>query len=121
MPGRRNDVTDPPARHAVGLRHPIHDDRAFAHAVQRDGRDVRGAVVKNVLVDFVGDRQNVPLLAEPGDDFEFLRDENLAGRIVRRIDNDGFGLVVECRGQFRFIERPVRTREAERIGELRRK
>ena len=34
--------------------------------------------------------------------------EDLPGRIVRRINNDGFGLVVECGGQFRLVEGPVR-------------
>ncbi len=35
--------------------------------------------------------------------------ENLSRGIVRRINNDGLGLVVECRGQFGLIKSPVRT------------
>ena len=67
-----------------------------------------GTVINDVLVDFVGDRQDVPLLAEPGNELQLFAVEHLTGRIIRRINNDGLRAVVECRGQFFFIKRPVR-------------
>ena len=45
--------------------------------------DVLGAVVEDVLVDFVGDGERVELLAERGDEFQLFAVEDAAGGIVR--------------------------------------
>ena len=64
-----------------------------------------------MFVDFVGDGQNIPLLAKVSDQLKFLAAEDLSGRIVRRINNDGLRLVVEGRREFVFVEGPVRLAE----------
>src|SRR2546430_5773036 len=51
-------------------------------------RSVFGAVVQNVLVDFVGDAVGVPPYAEVADEFELGSRENFASRIIGRVQND---------------------------------
>ena len=66
-----------------------------AHAVDRGHGNMLRAVVKNVLVDFVGDAISVPTNAEVADEFEFPARENFASGIVWRVENDGFGVRAE--------------------------
>ena len=47
-----------------------------------------GIVVEDVLVDLVGDRERAPLLAQTGDELQLFAREDLAGRVVRRVDDD---------------------------------
>jgi hypothetical protein len=47
------------------------------------------SVEHQVLVDLVGDRQQVVLDAQGGDCLELLQAEHGAGRVVRRVDQDG--------------------------------
>ena len=49
------------------------------------------AVVDDVLVDLVGDRQQVVLAAERGDRLELGAREHLPGRVVRAVEDDGTG------------------------------
>ena len=70
---------------------------------------MRGAVINDVFVDFVGDGEDIPFLAELGDELQLFAAEHLTGRVIRRINNDGLRVVVEGRSQFLFIERPVRA------------
>ena len=62
------------------------------------------AVVQNVFVDLVGDRDDVPLVAEVGDRLKLFAGKDLAGRIVRRVDDDRLGVRVEGGGQLIGIE-----------------
>ena len=66
-----------------------------------------GAVVQNVFVNFVGDRQHIPFLAEIGDKLELFAAEYLPCWVIRRINNDRLRLVVERCRQFRFVKRPI--------------
>ena len=66
-----------------------------------------GAVVNNVLVDFIGNAISVPAHTEVADEFEFRAGEYLARGIVGRVENDGFGVRAEGGGQFFFVEGPV--------------
>ena len=65
------------------------------------------AVVEDVLVDLVGDRDHVPLPAERGDLLELLAGEDGAGRVVRVAEDDGLGPVVEGGGQLVGVEGPA--------------
>ena len=85
---------------------------AVAHALERGHGDVPGAVVEDVLVDFVGDGEGIPAHAEIADGFEFLAGEHLAGGIVRRIDDDGLGARAKGARQFVAIEAPGGRMEA---------
>jgi hypothetical protein len=64
-------------------------------------------VVEHVLVNFVGDGVSVPADAKIADGFDFGASENFAGRIIRGVQNDGFGGRAERSGQFLRIERPI--------------
>ena len=105
--GRRNRPADTPAGDAVGLRQAVDRHRAIGHPINRRDRNVPVTVVGNVLVDLIRDRSRVPFAAERADRFELLSGEHLAGRVVRRIDDDGLRAGVERRGQLVGIERPV--------------
>ncbi len=52
---------------------------------------VLGAVVKNVLVNLVGDGQRVELLAQLRNQLQALAVEHAAGGIIRRVDDDRLG------------------------------
>ena len=63
------------------------DDRPLGHPGQGRQRDVL-AVVDDVLVDVVGQGDDVVLLAEAGDELELGPVEDLARRVVRRVHDD---------------------------------
>ena len=65
------------------------------------------AVVDHVLVDLVGDREDVVPLAQLGDDLELAARENLAGRVVRAVEDDRLGPRREGARQAIGIEREV--------------
>ena len=77
---------------------------------------MRVAVVNDVLVDLVGDREHVPLLAELRDELQLCPGEDLACRVVRRVDDDGARPIVERRGQLLLVERPVRLAQPHEAG-----
>ena len=104
---RSENPAHAPSGDTVGFREAIDDDGAVAHAVDGGHGHVLCAVVKNVLVDFVCDAVGVPADAKVADKFEFRAGENFAGGIVRRIQNDGFGVGTEGAGEFFFVKRPV--------------
>ncbi len=66
------------------------------------------AVIKNVFVNFIGDGEDVEFNAQVADQFQFATGEHLAGRVVRRIHDDRFGLMVKSRPQFALIEESTR-------------
>ena len=119
--GRRNRPAHPPSRDAERLRQAVDGDGAIGHAVDRRDRHVLVAVVDDVLVDLVGDRQHVPLLAEPGDELQLVPGEDLPGRVVRRIDDDGARVVVERRRELLLRRTSSRARAAARSAARRRR
>src|SRR5438034_9733874 len=63
-------------------------DRALTHPGKgRDGH-VLAILVRDVLVDLVGDRDRVVLSAELGDHGQLFGGEDLAGGVVRRVHDD---------------------------------
>ena len=86
---RRHRVADAPAGDGVGLRDPRDGDRAVGHAGQRRDRRVAVAVVDDVLVDLVGDREQVVLETHLRDRLQLGPREHLAGGIVRAVEHDG--------------------------------
>jgi hypothetical protein len=66
-----------------------------------------GVVVKNMLVHFIGDGDDVMLQAQLGDGPQLVAREDFAGGIMRRVDDNRPGPRVECRGQFVGIEVPA--------------
>ncbi len=86
--GGSDRVPDPPARHRVRLRDPRDRHGALRHSRQRRDRRVAEAVVDDVLVDLVGDREQVVLDAERGDRLELGAREDLPRRVVRAVEDD---------------------------------
>ena len=66
-----------------------------------------GSVINDVLVNLVGDGQDIPFLAETPDELQFLATEDLARRVIRCIDNNGLRLVIERRRKFFLVKRPA--------------
>src|SRR2546423_5275790 len=62
------------------------------------------ALVADVLVDLIRDRDDVVVLAEPGDRLELWPREHPAGRIVRCVDDDRSGAWRERLGELIGIE-----------------
>ena len=71
-----------------------------------------GAVIDDVLVNLVGDGEGVPAQAEFANKFQFLASEDLAGRIIGSIHNDGFGPGAEGAREFLAVKFPFRRMEA---------
>ena len=105
--GRGDHPAHAPACHRVRLRHRVDRDGPVGHAGQRGERDVL-ALEHDVLVDVVGERKQVVLQAEVRDEFELVAPENLAGRVVRRVDDDRPGPRRHGGAQLIGVDRPVR-------------
>ena len=103
---RGDDPADAPTGDRVGFGHRIDEHRAVAHVRQRDGGDVGGAIEENVFVDFVGDGEAIVLFAKRGDEFEFGAPKDLAGGVIGRVDDDGFGARVEGLAELVGVEGP---------------
>ncbi len=102
---------DPPPGHGVRLRQRADRDGPVLEAGDRAGRNVAEPVVRDVLVDLVGEHDRVPALAQFGDHLELVAREHLAGRVVRRVDHDAARALVERGRELPLVERPVRRRE----------
>src|SRR5581483_9020608 len=79
---------------------------ALAHAGQGGQRRVR-AVEDQVLVDLVGDGEEIVAAAQLGHLIERVGGEHLAGRVVRRVEEDEAGACGDGGGQVVGIEVPV--------------
>src|SRR5262249_36591898 len=82
-------VADAPTRDRVGLRDPGDGDGALGHARQRGDGNVLSAVVDDVLVDLVGDGEQVVAEGQIGDLLQLRRREDLAGGVVGAVEDDG--------------------------------
>ena len=74
------------------------------------------AVVDDVLVDLVGDRDDVPLPTERGDGLQRLAGEDRPGRVVRVSEDDGLRPVVERGSQLVEVEGPAGGRKTANRG-----
>jgi hypothetical protein len=67
------------------------------------------AVVRDVLVDLVGDGDRVVLTAQRRDELQLFAREDLAGRVVRRVDDDRLGLRRERRAKLLLLDLELRA------------
>ena len=111
---RRDRPAHAPSGHAVSLRHPIDGDGPLAHSFQAGNRNVFRPIVKNVLVDLVGDGKHVKFHAQIANQFQLCASEYFSRRIIRSIQDDRLGLVMKRRPQFALVERPLSVRHARR-------
>ena len=112
-----HDPADPPSGHRERLARARDRHGPLGHPLQRRDRDVL-AFVADVLVDLVGDRDDVVLAAEPRDRFELGPGEHTACRIVRCVDDDGLRARAERAGELVRVEfeggRPKRHEDRRR-------
>src|SRR5208283_5474158 len=92
-------IPNPPAGYAEGLREARDGDRPLVHVADRGQAHVAVLVVHDVLVDLVGDRQDVVVFTEIRDDTEFRLREDPPGRIVGGVEQDRLRLLPEGRLQ----------------------
>src|SRR5258706_503342 len=83
----RTDVADAPARHRVGLRKPVHQHGALAHAWDLNHAGVHAAV-DETAVNFVGEHEQIVALCDLSDLRELGALDYGAGRIVRVAQQD---------------------------------
>ena len=97
--GRRDAVTHSPTRDRVSLRHRVHDDCSFAHAVELGHRDVFDLCaftrVENVLVNLIGEAECIELLTKSGNELHLFETKDFSRGIVGIANDDRFGLLVE--------------------------
>ena len=70
-----------------------------------------GAIVEDVVIYFISNRQTVPALTEAGNQLQFMPLKDLARGVVWRIDDDGLGVAVKGPFQFLGIKTPIRWPE----------
>ncbi len=73
------------------------------------GRDVLGAVVQEVLVDFVGDDEEIVLDGEIGDDFKLGAGEDFAAGIGWGVDDDAAGTRGDGGAEVVEVDGPCRS------------
>ena len=66
-----------------------------------------GAIVEDVVVYFISNRQAVPALTEVGNQLQFIALKDLARGVVWCIDDDGFGVSVKRPLQLLVIKAPA--------------
>ena len=94
------------------LEKPRDHDRPLAHAGQRGGRDMARAVVDEVLVNLIGEEEEVVLAAGAGRRLRVPRREDFAAGVGRRVEDDGAGARGDGGAQGVEIERPSPARPA---------
>ena len=67
-------VAKPPPRHAERLAESRHDDRAFPHPIERSRTNVLRSVVDEVLINLIGEDEQIMLARSVCNRFEFARD-----------------------------------------------
>ena len=82
-------------------------DRALRHTGEGGQRDVPGAVVDEVLVDLVGDGQDIALDADPGHRVELGGTEHAPRRVVGRVEQDHPGPWPDSGGEGGGVEGEV--------------
>ena len=110
------EIADPPSGDAEGFGEAGDGDGALGHSWEGSGADVAEAVVEEVLVDLVGDDEEVVLDGKGGDGFEFLAGEDFAAGIGRGINDEAAGAGRDGGAEAGNVERPVRRFERDGDG-----
>ena len=114
--GGCGDVAEAPAGDGEGLRESRHDDGALAHAFERGGADVPVAVVEEVLVNLIGEEEEVVLAAGGGDCFDLRQGEDLAAGVGGGVEQDGAGARGDGGLERVGVEVPVRLGQRHQDG-----
>ena len=107
------DPADLPASEPEGFGRRGDGEGALGHAGQGGDGDVSGAVEHQVLVDLVGDHQQVVLDGQTGHPGQFVSIKDLAGWVMRRVEEDHSGRGTDRRDQVLRIEGVVRCVEGD--------
>ena len=91
MNSGKDAVSESPTGHRVALGEAVKDDGPIYHVVELGDGGVRTVVI-HVLVDLVGKHDEVVLDGDLGDPLKVLVGYDAAARVVRRVDDDEFGV-----------------------------
>src|SRR5262245_15431965 len=92
--GGRNEIAEPPAGHRVRLREAVEDECAIR---ELEDRPVT-SLIREPVVDLVGDDHWPTIRAERRDGAEAVRSEHGSGGVAWRVDHDRFGTRPEAPG-----------------------
>ena len=87
-PGGRGKVAHPPSGHRVRLGEAVDGDGAIAHATERAEADMLPPTEDQLLVDLVGDDQEVALFGQLGDALQLRARRQSSGGVVRVRDDE---------------------------------
>ncbi len=102
-----NEVAETPAGDGEGFGEAGDDDGAFAEVGEAEGGDVLSAGVEEVLVDFVGEEEEVVTDGEVADGFDLGVGEDFAGGVGGGVDEDGAGAGGDGALEGVIVEGPV--------------
>src|SRR5262245_27487994 len=86
----RDAIPDTPSGDAEGFRIPANRNRSFAHAGQCCETDMLATVVEEILVNLVGEREEIVAFRHIGDVLKLSASKHFPGWVPRRVHNDGF-------------------------------
>ena len=86
--GRGDHPADSPSGRAPGLRDRVHHQGAFCHALEAREIRMAMAVEDDVLVDLVGDCEEIVRPANLGNERQLFVVQHLAGRVVWRVHDE---------------------------------
>ena len=73
------------------------------------------ALKPDLLIDFIADDEDITFAAQSGDELEFVAGKDLAGRIVRRVQQEHAGIRRNRPFKRLTVERPIRRRQSDRF------
>ena len=84
--GGHDAESEPPARHRIGLRPAVQDDRPCPHPREPADRYML-SLIEDLAVDLVGEHDRVRVAKTPGQPLEVVRGRHAPRRILRRIQD----------------------------------
>src|SRR6267142_1075206 len=107
---RRYRPTHAPPGHTVALRETVDCYGSLPHSFQAGDGNMLGAVIQNVVVNLVGDRQYVVFHTQIAEQFQFPPAEYLSRGIVWRVEDDRLGVMLKSLAKFLFVKCPLTVR-----------
>ena len=104
--GPHHAVTHPPTGHGVGLGKTIEQNATLLHTVERHDRMML-TFENQAAVDLIGQHHDVAIADRARDRLDVFFFQHAAGRVLRRIQDDQLGAIVDQPGEFIDIETEI--------------